>query len=249
MKKYLASVIIFFACLIVFSKLSFAGGGRILITTSDTMQGYYFVNRDVYVLAQVFKTGPTAADFSAGEHVEFRIQNPRPGDVCVTETAYTTDAGMTNARCSATTPGQMFVYVHSFDDNYDSSQYVLNFYPLPTPTVQPTQKILPTATTRVIPSLTPTVTAEPTIEQQNTEIATSAASETGLDDPFDNSQRTPAGILIILGGMAVVLVAGFGVSIFLTKKNAVKPQPLHAKPADFESESATSEQSTIEKNI
>lgn len=193
-----------------------AGGGRILIYTADNHKNYYYVGHPVNVLAQVFKESPSTSNFSVGEHVEFRIENPKPGDSCVTGTTITTDMGMTNASCVASTPGQLTIYVHSLDADYDSSRYVLSFYPNPTPTVKPTAiptkipTMAPTATLAPQPTLLPTseptqaLLVSPTLAEQNDEPKNDFIEENPA--PEKNNWLLSI-ILVVIGVETLVIVA------------------------------------------
>ncbi len=129
--------------LLITSKIALAGGGRIEIYTMDNLNGYYYVNSDTYVLAQVFVPDSSNTIASVGERAEFRIENPRDGDTCINEIEQTTELGLLRARCRVTQPGTVTVYVYSFADNYESSRYLLHFYAQPEATIVPTQR--PTA--------------------------------------------------------------------------------------------------------
>lgn len=89
------------------------------------------------------------------EKVEFKIDSPRPGDVCVTVVGTTTNVGQASATCTATSPGEMLVYVRSLDKGDESGRYVLNFTK---PTVK---RSAPTVTTTHVTTI-PTVTTSPT---------------------------------------------------------------------------------------
>lgn len=207
-----------------------AGGGRILVYTGNNRNNYYYVGEEINVQAQVFKESPSTSDFSVGENVEFRVENPRPGDKCVTKTAKTTDLGMTNAVCTASTPGQILVYVHSLDDGYDSSRIVMYFYARPAPTatpVPPTSAPMPTA----IPTLEPTavLTSEPiqtSAVTQTTEAIENKKEEEiviPLEDD-DKSGGTNKLLLVILG----IFIVGAFIFTWFSLKNkqyAVKLPP------------------------
>jgi len=132
----------------------FAGGGRYRLE-SYSSPGYTGTN-GVYIQAWI--TNQNQSALSVGEKAEFRIQNARAGDRCETTTAITTDNGQIFGVCFASQAGQILVYVHSFDNNEDSSPYVLYFYDKPTSpptmaviaTITPAKKMLPTK----LPSLT-----------------------------------------------------------------------------------------------
>lgn len=146
------------ALIVWFSGPVAAGGGRFRLYTVNNSQGYYYVGRDVFVNAQVFVTGDSTQHFSSGERVVFYVDNPRSGDVCVTQSEKTSDLGVITASCSAQTPGTISVYVHSLDRGDDSSRIVLYFYPMPTNTPAPTlvPTLVPTSTPAPLPTMIPT---------------------------------------------------------------------------------------------
>ncbi len=148
MNNYSIKVLLFSVFILIAGGFPvYAGGGRFNIE-SFSSPGFTDAN-GVYVQSWIFKKDLYVA--SVGEKAEFRIQNPRPGDKCITTTGTSNDNGQIFGQCFATKAGQILVYVHSIDNNDDSSQYILYFYDKPTPI--PTKKIFsPTPTVQVVVS-------------------------------------------------------------------------------------------------
>ncbi len=221
----------------------FAGGGRILIYTSDNLGGYYSVNSDMYVLAQVFVPDSSNTISSVGERAEFRIENPRAGDACVNEIEQTTELGLLRARCRVSQPGTLTVYVYSFADNYESSRYLLHFYALPSATNIPTQQptVIPT-TLRSTP--TPTIVVNNSITTAPAELSPTPASsfdskalekyyvfeepvatfsseedlDTNTEDEVAQSSDSTTIVLSLALLMFGICIAGTGLIIFKTGK-------------------------------
>lgn len=239
MKKLLFTILL----LVLLPITVFAGGGRILIYTSDNLGGYYYVNSDTYVLAQVFVPDSSNTISSVGERAEFRIENPRAGDSCVNEIEQTTELGLLRARCRVSQPGTLTVYVYSFADNYESSRYILNFYAAPSPTTIPTQ--LPTVIpTTVKSTLTPTIavnnsittapvelTPTPTSSSDSNallkdyvfeESVATVSSEVDLDTNSENriAQSTESRTIVLSLALLMfgICIAGVGLIIFKTSK-------------------------------
>ncbi len=225
--------ILIITLLMVFLPLTvFAGGGRILIYTSDNFNGYYYVNSDTYVLAQVFVPDSSNTVSSVGERAEFRIENPREGDSCVNEIEQTTELGLLRARCKATQPGTITVYVYSFADNYESSRYQLHFYAMPNPTDDSTQP--PVASPTLVRSTpTPTHALNKTITKIPLELSPTPASiselnavsvlseeelDTKLESEFTQNSESMAIVLSLALIMFGISIAGVGFLIFMSSK-------------------------------
>ena len=221
----------------------FAGGGRIDVYTVDNSNGYYYVNSDMYVLAQVFEPDSGNTVSSVGERAEFRIENPREGDSCVNELEQTTELGLLRARCRTTQPGTIAVYVYSFADNFESSRYLLNFYAVPNPTdfasEQPTAIPTVTRSTPIPPVLSQPTTTSPlemsptpnVLKQddlnQDILIDEQIATDTSEIDFVNNSSKVVSNnsesntivlslALIMLG----ICIFGVGFIVFRTLKNS-----------------------------
>ena len=219
----------------------FAGGGRILIYTSDNLGGYYYVNSDMYVLAQVFVQDTSNTVSSVGERAEFRIENPRAGDSCVNEIEQTTELGLLRARCRVSQPGTLTVYVYSFADNYESSRYLLHFYAVPSATNIPTQQptVIPT-TVRSTPTptiavnnsittapveLTPTPTSSSdsnallkdyVFEESVATVSSEVDLDTNSEDEIAQSSESTTIVLSLALLMFGICISGIGLIIFKT---------------------------------
>ncbi len=155
----------FFRIIIVFIFIIFvipfyfpvrAGGGRIYIESySQGVTGTEGVNVQAWIRSEDYTR------VVEGERAEFMVKSPREGDYCITPTNKSNNNGIVFGQCFASQPGQIIIYVHSLDTNYDSSDYVLYFNnPSPKPTLLPikTIPILPTPTVSETPNLEPSPT-------------------------------------------------------------------------------------------
>jgi len=152
--------IIFFGLSIFFLLISFqvmAGGGRFDLESlnSPGIVGSYPINVQAWLLKTNYR------EASIGEKAEFIISNPRSGDKCITTNGTADQYGIIYGECQATEPGEMLVYVHSLDNNDDSSNMVLYFKSAPTslPTSIITTPSAVTPTTQP-PKIYPTVFKE-----------------------------------------------------------------------------------------
>lgn len=235
-------IILTLALLTVLRTTVFAGGGRIEIYTMDNLNGYYSVNSDTYVLAQVFvpDSGNTIA--SIGERAEFRIENPRDGDSCVNEIEQTTELGLLRARCRTTQPGTITVYVYSFADNYESSRYLLHFYaqsevtaatqiPTSVSKTQPTK--IPTHSF-VKPTLVSSVVLVPEVTENSDQVSselftttaqiesTVAAEKRTTDQSLNNDRKGSESSRVILTlALAMFGTIVFGIVIILIKTSKI----------------------------
>ncbi len=183
MKKLI--LIIILALVILTPHRTSAGGGRFSITTIG--DGDATVGGGIEVRARV--TMPNDPDtLSIGEHAEYRILNPRSGDRCDTTDGFTDVNGYLHGNCTASTEGNYVIYVHSNDKGDDSSQYILYFYPPPTPTATPTT--IPTVTSKPLPTSTPKLT---TASVTKTTVTTPTKTPTALTQSTnaDGVEPTP----------------------------------------------------------
>ena len=117
----------------------FAGGGHFEM---GPLTAYTYVNSAAEIRA-VLHSPNDSTQFSVGEHVTFVISNARSGDSCNPTTAISDSNGNVSSLCTAQTPGQISVHIHSIDYGDDSPNVVMTFDPVPQ---QPTSTPVPTAT-------------------------------------------------------------------------------------------------------
>lgn len=123
-----------------------AGGGRYELGPSE----HTYINSPAEIRAVIHSPSDPSQP-SAGEHVQFVITNPRSGDSCSPTTAVSDASGNVSSLCTAQTPGQIAVYIHSTDNNDDSNPVSMTFDPLPQ---QPTSTP-PSSSSQATPTPTP----------------------------------------------------------------------------------------------
>lgn len=157
-----------FVCFFALDLITSAGGGRIELSVIDEFG--IIGAKNVRVEAKISKqdySGP-----SVGERAEFRLVNPRPGDICTTENPISDNNGIIRGECKADEAGGLTFYVHSFDYNEDSYTSFFQIHNLPPtiPTAVPAQTLStpqsrpkPGSKISPTPTQTPTPTPKPTL--------------------------------------------------------------------------------------
>jgi len=149
----MSNILVFLLIFLLNPSTVTAGGGRFNLYQATTNR---FAVKETIITAQIYQAGTTSSP-SAGERIEFRINNPQPGDRCVTPNERTDNTGVTYATCYANSERTMEVKAVSLDNGDESSIYLLHFINPPKPTIKPTSKPKPTLTPSPIiqPSITP----------------------------------------------------------------------------------------------